>query len=663
MRAHGEQDDRPEAGEPMDVTFEERTIRIAPDFSHIWDHGGRGRDSDALSILHATEAYFETLAAGNDLPGIEEGLLALLRDERPAVLFRCALRLAAKHPDNIGVKLADILSSPPVLSHSDTQALAGSALSVVFPLLGPERRAQIERTILSLPNTYDDDTRSFGERKRDELLGCLPRESLATSEAISRVEELEAQGGGPVLPEDRSPISVWSGTYSDEDLLGDLGVPLEEPPNRAILELERPVKDFGSRFGNAAPNDVDITEAFSHLSALAEALRTADDDGVHEEQANHAWAVLASAAGAIAKMDGLDCTTGAGLLVRESLLRASENPVPTPRPGADERFTRAVWSSPLARIEAAQGLGNLVYHASCGDDVTIDALRRLSQDHAPEVRYQIAVRLPRLFERDADLMWGLVEQMAEDPSPGVMQAVVSSLHQLRWVDSQRVGDLAIRIYSDSRRDPDAIEVRKDCLGILVDPLYVSGRHLAAAELLLGIPDDVANSLDLLGDIVWGFREILVLGPVAPADAEKDLARKRAMQLFTSCTVAAASEFERRLTSSGGESSGEGDSEQRPEGMEALAHALDTAGFNLALVSGAQQKEDVDPPSRPIRARLFGEARPVLDKLAEVGLPSLTYNLCETLEMLVPADPLAVFMLIADVITGGNKEGSDSGPVS
>ena len=88
--------------------------------------------------------------------------------------------------------------------------------------------------------------------------------------------------------------------------------------------------------------------------------------------------------------------------------------------------------------------------------------------------------------------------------------------------------------------------------------------------------------------------------------------------------------------------------------EQLAHLLDAVGFNLFVTSGAHEDDESAAPAEDVQARLLREAGPIIDQLADVGLPSLAHHLLETLNALIPFDPQGVFMRIAAVIRGGRK---------
>ena len=87
-------------------------------------------------------------------------------------------------------------------------------------------------------------------------------------------------------------------------------------------------------------------------------------------------------------------------------------------------------------------------------------------------------------------------------------------------------------------------------------------------------------------------------------------------------------------------------------MKFFVRTLDAIGWNIYFASGANN-EDQSPDKQVLR-RFYTESGKVIDELADVGLPSLSHNLLQTLEVLVFADPCGVFFRIARVVRGGRK---------
>ena len=571
------------------------------------------------------------------------------------MVWRRVLRLGARYPERVGLELRALAWSHPILTCADTSAAAGEMIHAVAPHLPYEDRERIERAILSIPEKAPAKQRAAAERTRDRLLGCLPETGLVTAEARERLETLRAENAVPANEDDWPFIEVSSRAFGEVEFLAEEGVPVEAQANRHIRKLEEPVKQFGSAYLNEVPDETAIREALPHLRALQDALRSCDVDGVHPKQANHAWGTLAQACKAVAKARDLSCQSESGTFVREALLDASEKDIPEPDPEADAKFDDPCWGSPAARIEAAAGLATLAFNATCADEELLGAIDRLSADSSPAVRFQIATSLLNLYGHSPERCWALIERIAlEDRSRGVLRGLVTpTLFRLRFDHPDRVADLVINIYTRTADWPERENVRNDCLDVLVD-LFVAGKHDGATEIIQHIADHPLEHLEQACHLAPRFREILTDGPVDVPDSAADAARFRAIDFLLRLTRSAADVFGRGVVKEGqGDPSHPG---ERPttQQTEQLAHLLDAVGFNLFVTSGAHEDDESAAPAEDVQARLLREAGPIIDQLADVGLPSLAHHLLETLNALIPFDPQGVFMRIAAVIRGGRK---------
>lgn len=89
-------------------------------------------------------------------------------------------------------------------------------------------------------------------------------------------------------------------------------------------------------------------------------------------------------------------------------------------------------------------------------------------------------------------------------------------------------------------------------------------------------------------------------------------------------------------------------------MKDLTHLLNSAGWSIYFASGANDANE--SLGKQVLRRFYMESGEVIDELADVGLPSLSHRLLETLEILVPIDPRKVFSRVARVIRGERKGG-------
>jgi hypothetical protein len=644
-------------GREEEFDFAGRQAWIRPDYSSIWDTDLYRHDAP-FKMLNTFETHLEALAQRPEaLDRLQEIVQVVVRENRLAVVWRRLLRVGTHSPETLGKALLPLVRSAAVLTCSDTSGLAGQLLGAVFPGLTPTEKAEVEQILLNLPDTMVPDRREQGQRVRARLVGCLPEDELVRQETRQLVRDLRATES---IPPDVRPAAagrVRSAPYGEAEYLADEGVPLDTESNRAIRELEQPVREFADRHLNSVPNRTELEELLRALQALRAALTQADERGVHPKQRDHAWAALAEACARAARMDELSCTGEHGVVVRTMLLEASLHPVP--EPDGDASFDESVsWSTPAARIAAAQGVVALARLADCASPAVLEAVERLSRDPVPAVRYQIAQWLNALALTAPGLMWRLIASICKaEASRGVLQGILSGpLNVLAPSEPARVTNLVIQILERTTEGPGARKVRDLCVDILTG-LYLWRNHPSASEVVLRIVDQSGASVDDAHRILTHLREPLSHGPVAPPDPREDAVRGRAIDLAIRLLRNARTAQREIEAAHAGLPHGtwpEGDQER----LRGLFRLIDDIGTEFYFASGAYDLSkggDVtSAPSPTVRERFYREMGQFFDELADVGLPSVTHHLLETLESFISMDPRGVFLRIGRVVHGGTS---------
>jgi hypothetical protein len=523
------------------------------------------------------------------------------------------------------------------------------------------QRERIERAILSIPGEeVQANRREAREHTRNRLLGCLTDVELVTEEAQRLLEQLK---GSNAVPSNKPPVhfETWSSPYGEEEYLRDKGVPVEAEANRKIRDLERPVREFADKHLNSTPTLEEVSILVPSLQALYDALSRAETDGVHPEQSDHVWGTLGAACGRIARTEGLSYETPAGSFVKAVLLKASHHAVPAHNPEYDAQFDEHTsWGSPAPRIEAAEGLIGLARTTSCATPEVLETLERLSDDPVPAVRFQIATRINVLYRTAPELMWQLIERMSrQEPSRGVLQGLLSiPLPWLAGPNPDRVADLTKTIFDRVKEGPGAEKVREFCIGIF-GGLYVWRDHAQCREVILKIATNPAAYPDEAPHLLAHLHKPLTHGPTNPPDPAQDAIRHRAVDLLDRILRSARGalhEIEQHH-------SGIPFNDWPPQDQEitqSLARLIDQVGRELYFSSGAygrkgQGKDEEDQaPTRERAERFYREVRPILDELSDVGLPSVTHQLLETLEFFIPFDPRGMFLCIGRVVRAGQK---------
>jgi hypothetical protein len=629
--------------------FRGHRVEILHDRSNVWgSYHGRHEDN-----VHDMLEDFEAYLTRAEPAVIERIVRVVVGENRLAIFWAHLLDAGATAPETVGLYLAPLGWTAPLLGGDETVREAARFLSAVFPHLDDEGRVRIEQTVLSLPVSGDD--REWLERRRNRLLMQLDRSLMCTPEAVSLAEQLDT-GEENKVETDEPYSGVYSRAFGTREYLAMQGVKVDEPSSQRILQHTESLAPFNSTFLNNEP-DADALRATIPLArSLHEVLVAPDADEVDPKHIAYAWGVLASTCETCARAKVLDCNDADGTFVRDVLLAAMERPEPVPDPAGDESFdAHPGWGSPSSRIEAAQGLLSLARKEGCTSGDILEAVERLSADPSPAVRYQVSVRAVWLFNVAPDRMWRIVERMAaEDSSRGVLQGLLSgALDPLAGHSPDRVAGLVTTILQRTRGGPGADEVRGRCVEILAKQAVWLGNSVAESAIA-ALLDTVGESADGLSHVKPVLRHVLTYGPVEPSDPAADRVRRRGIELAAELTRRSVAAFRGAVEHPADMNAAErGTPDERLQG---LAQLLDGIAFEIYLASGAHDDPDREDPAPDTsqRRRFYWEIGPVVDLLAEVGLAPLAHHLLEALEAFTPFDPRGVFLRVSSVVEGGRK---------
>ena len=637
--------------------------RLQSDSSYIWE-ATEYRHEAHLKMLDAFEATLSRFADDAHLHGIFHRMISVVTKINPwAAVWRQVLAVGIRHPKTVGKSLSELAWAVPILTGLDTSQLAGEFVRAVFAELDAGARLKIERAILSIPTTVPADKVDTARRIRDCLLGCIPIVLATTSEAQSILTELASKGGPPA---NRPPFEMHSsfwGPVTDEQLLGEQGVPVEEAPNRKINELVVPLRKFVADRSNTAPTLTDSEVVLHQASELYEALRAAPSMGAHQSQINNGWTHLVSLCACVALCDELDGSTESGRFVKAVLLEGAKHPKPTPSERFDADFDDHPSWSPAPRVDAAEGLLLLSYRPSFFDEELLAEVQRLARDPVPAVRLQIANHLGTLRKTAPEEMRQLLTHiLIQDPSSSVVHgAQVNPLWGLRGVEPNEVGNLAFLVFNRTNlKGKVAEEVRLYCISIFLF-LYLWNDHAKSSETILEICSNVGVHVDEAHRVASALRERLVEGSPEKPEPRVEAARLRAFQMLEAITRSAQSEFERFQKSREGNMLAELSNELQ-KWVRGIVQLLDTVAAQLYFASGAYDQKNGagSPDSHPIslsqKQRFLYEAGNLFDRLSEHPHPSIIHHLIQTLNGLLSIEPRQVFLRIVKTVKAGMAGG-------
>jgi hypothetical protein len=385
------------------------------DLSAMWDQG-RFPDTE-LKLADAIFNWLRITAKGGDAAQIEAFLENFTRTASFAFLWKRLLQCGAEAPESIGVLIWELAYAPPILHGLDVRFVLGEYLSRVSGRLPKDARTRIETAILHIPDTArkKDDSNSL-ERRRDRLLGCIPREALVTDAAIALRTKLDAAAS---IPPNEPPFQItsWSEPYSEEEFLREKGAEPEKPENKSLRDLYLPLKTWGEKGRDTSQIDALLPDARRLQDAIS--TRVLADAPVLLA----AWTHFAEfAAYAMLETRG---DQPRFVELKKMVLLTANHDEPKPNPEADAKWTSAAWS-PAPRNSAAQALPWIA--AFDADELTIAAIKKLALDPVPSVRFLVVSEMWRLGKRAPETMWQLMETLvANEVNEVVLGAVARSL--------------------------------------------------------------------------------------------------------------------------------------------------------------------------------------------------------------------------------------------
>jgi hypothetical protein len=328
---------------------------------------------------------------------------------------------------------------------------------------------------------------------------------------------------------------------------------------------------------------------------------------------------------------------------------------------AAAQFDRSPSWGPAARIEAAQGLTLLCRHSDYATPEVFEAVERLSKDAVPAVRFQVVRAANAMYNTARDLMWRILERVCHDEaSNGVLLGASTPLGRLAGAHPDPVADLAIAILSRLGNSEESKAAREACVAI-ISGLYFWQNQQQCSVIMETLTKDPARNYTELHRAIADTRRFLTHRPVDPANEQEDAIRLRAINFLKATMPSCRRQLDEIAHAYPGLAFEEWPEEAQQRGRS-LAQLIDLVGMEIYFASGAFQgrARDARGTERELtdgeRNRFFFETTPILQELAQTGLPSVAHHLLETLEVLIPTNPAGVFRLVADVVRGARAGG-------
>jgi hypothetical protein len=198
------------------------------------------------------------------------------------------------------------------------------------------------------------------------------------------------------------------------------------------------------------------------------------------------------------------------------------------------------------------------------------------------------------------------------------------------------------------------------VGIFVN-LYIWRDNPLCKEIVLNIVNNLAVNVNEANHLISHLREPLTHGRIDPPEPKQDIIRWRALELLKQILHSASNGLKQIEQCHPGVSLNEWPQEHQ-ESAQKFARLIDHLAREIYFASGVynnKKQKQTDAAEKlkhlPVE-RFYKEAGPILDELADIGFPSVTHHLLETLEAFIPLDPRGVFLRLGRVVSAGQKGG-------
>ncbi|HXN24679.1 MAG TPA: hypothetical protein VOA41_18250 [Candidatus Dormibacteraeota bacterium] len=628
-----------ESDSPMtfDFLFEGKRLTYRADYSEIWDSGSR--EYLSLNLLNAT---LHQISDASDTNGNSAKRLFHLIVEHAslAVIWKRLLQIATTRITAWYPTIRELLFIPEFISAPETTILAGQTLQSIYAehLVSSDDALAIERAILNIPNARVILRYEKPESIRDRLLMSIPQEGIRSPEAVALAERLKAQTVRENKPYHSS--SFFQRPFGTEDWLKERGVDTTKHENAEVLEALKPLEEFESKYLNEVPTTEvcrELEPALTKIETLLADLKPA------EELAATARGLLCSAAESVLKNPKLSAADAVLRHCRQIALRGARDPVPNFNPKYHLPFDMPGWGSFQPRIEAAQGLAHYLWNWGLDPEV-VEALRLLSRDPVPAVRFQVAQGILGFWRHKAtDEFWTFFDEMiSKEQTPGVLIALAGAAGQIAVHDPKRVALALSAAIERGVLRTERSDLSRSFLQILVG-LYVAKNDAQSNNQLLQFE---ANPVEFEREMAEGI--YAASGYLTP-DTTKELERRgRARELLIRALVSvyrsleAFSEQEGRL--------------DKPESFGKLLHIIEAVATRVyhTLDISPYRTDGASAMEQATRKALYFELKPVLEFLTvrrslkgqHYLAPHTAHQLMQTLNVCLLFDPAPVIQFAA-----------------
>lgn len=628
---------------------------LRPDDSHVWSGRTYMTHQNWWKVLRAL--YEGLRNVGQESPEQIPATLSCFRESfELAAGWNVLLEAAAESPETLGVAVSELLVVPAILFEDDTRVAAGKLIKSAYKQLADPQRCAIEETIMCLTDELPAElSEEYRAHCRDRILGCIPRELVATDPAKQRLDEMDV---ADAVPSNKARSSGGAGRVSKDELLVEQGVDIAAPQNQTIRKLTQAVKDCKPADQSQSLSATQITDFFPTLEQLNEQVAAASDLSIDQQLVESAREYLIECCERMAQAEDLTPEHRAYPFIRRTLLAAASDPKPEHSPEDDEQWNSDMpsWSSPAPRISAAIGLMALANKPATIDDEIRQAIQTLCTDPHPAVRYQIARRCLLLWKTDRSLMWELIVHYARhEPSLGILTFFIDDvLLRFGRDETERAERLLCQVYRRTRRDSRASKVRELC-AVLFFRRALWDQDVRNERRLRVFASGPLHFAPELSRLVFLCRELLVMDNEEQSDEENARVRSRSVVFLRDALRSIMREVRAIRALHGPEDEWSEEDIASFRTLHSLAHSI---GNQVYFASGAFDERQGREDSLTLEqlSRYAQEADPLLDLLCEVEFVDIAYDVLKTLQHLAPTRPTRIFELVGKLVTHATQDG-------
>jgi hypothetical protein len=617
------------------------SLTYRSDLSEIWDN--RVHEVGGLQFLDATLGDIADRFERNaDDSGAREMVRAIVTTGQYAVVWKRVIEGAVIRPRAMYQVIQPLLMIPSFIAAPEVTVAVGDYLSAAYKtesVLALEG-ITIENAILSIPTSTIISRYEKSESIRDRLMMCIPQDRMFTQE----LRTLSKQVQDARTARENKPyhqIGVTAGSFSD-DWIRDERVDTQKPENAAIISTSNLVADFERKHLNSTPNAQACAEIEPHLLHLEQMI----DSGTADEKASdHAQGVLPAAAETVLKNGDLSPSDSIVRTCRRIVLRAARNPAPQFNPKYHLPFDMPSWGSSSPRIEAAQGLSHILWNWGEKDSEVTEAIRELSKDHVPAVRFQIAQGLLGFYKHKATTeFWSMVEGMVSDEkTAGVMLGLVQALGAVAGNEPEHVVNVLSKAYESGLPATTRNELTHSIVQIFTGLYVAQGNTNAQRQIQQFELNPLEHDSELTDEV---FTASAYLNP----QAQGKEVRNRAIEVLERIALCVYREFDRLFKMADGTNEG--------RAFSAMFAVVDNISLRLKFALEGGPKAGTSPLSLPenLHRRLYFELKPLIRLLTSRKsgngkhflAPHTAHNLMEMLNDVLDYDPAALILNASDL---------------